>query len=77
MDNGYTTTDFRFGSANSIEHKHDVRVFLSHQVYHGATHDIDEPEVSVLNGYSCKADRSAKINATGLEVTCNKYRYTC
>ena len=62
MDNGYTTNDFRTGNADSGKFGDDVGMFLPHQVHYRSAYDADDTEVSILNGYSYKADRSTETN---------------
>ena len=74
MDNGYTAAYFGSRSAYRIEHKYDVRLFLSDKVHHRAAYGTDEPEISELDRYKHKINRPAEIDATGYKNADFKYR---
>ena len=72
MVDGHTTVGFRVRSTHRIKHRYDVGLLLPNKVHHRAAHNIDKSEVSDIDRYKYKIDRSAETDATGYKGTENE-----
>ena len=68
MENdGHTANGFRTWSADCGKSGDDVGMLLPHKVHYRTAYCIDEPEISIFNGYKHQTNRSAETDAVGFK----------